>query len=69
MIPIPINNLRDLAQTYRASGVLAIQFGDGKFATTSYGMTREKCDALKRVNIRIAELIENGTIEIPEELT
>lgn len=68
MIPIPLPVLKDLANTYRHSGILALSFADGKFAVSSYGMTRTKCDAIKLVNERIAELIEQGVIEIPEEL-
>jgi hypothetical protein len=68
MIPIPLPVCKDLAAAYRCSGVLVMAFGDRSFKFTSYGMTRERCDALRKVNDQIADLIEDGTIVIPEVL-
>jgi hypothetical protein len=68
MNPPTINDAKKMAMDARALGVLILAFGGGQFGASSYGMTRPLCDAMRKVNERIAELIANGTIEIPDAL-
>lgn len=63
-----INDAKRLATDARALGVLILSFGGNQFGTASYGMTRPMCDAMRKVNERIYELIQNGTIEVPDVL-
>ena len=60
---------KKLAYELRASGVIILSFSDGGFGMASYGMTRAKCNAARIVVDRIADMIERGDIEIPEELS
>jgi hypothetical protein len=69
MDAIPIGDAKDIATRRRAVGVLIVAIGGGKIGTTSYGMTRRHCDAMKRVNEQIAALVADGTIYIPPVLT
>lgn len=68
MDPVPITDAKEIAVRRRAKAVLVLAFGGGRFAVTTFGMTRRQCDGAKRVNEQIARLIEDGTLEIPEEL-
>lgn len=68
MNAIPITDAKRVAFDNRALGVLIIGFGGERVATTSYGLTRPLCDAMKSVNEQIADLIRNGTIIVPDVL-
>ncbi len=68
MTPPAITDAKRIAFDARALGALILTFGDGHYATTSFGLTRPLCDAMKAVNERIAELIRDGTIKIPDAL-
>lgn len=68
MNPPTINDAKALAYKLRAPGVLVITIGGGQYGAASYGHTRRTCDAMRRVTDRIADLIQAGQIEIPDEL-
>lgn len=74
MTDIPIEDAKDIALRRRCRGVLIVAFGanprtgEPACATVSYGHTRASCDAMKQVNVRISDLIEQGLIEIPDAL-
>ena len=59
-----VNDCRDLAYRFRQSGVLLLTIGGGKFAVTSYGADRRRCDALRKVNDFITDAIERGEIDL-----
>jgi hypothetical protein len=66
--PPSIQDAKELAYKLRQSGVLVLTIGGGEFGASSYGMTRKKCAAMKKVLDQVADLIRGGLIEIPEEL-
>ena len=66
---LTIQDAKDIAYKRRlAGGAVVVGFSGDVFAVVSYGMTRKKCGALRAVTDRIADLIADGTIEIPPEL-
>jgi hypothetical protein len=66
--PPPITDAKRVAFDNRALGAMILTFGDGSYATASYGLTRPLCDAMRSVNEQIADLIKSGTIKIPDAL-
>lgn len=65
--PTPtISDAKRLAIQYRRTGVLILSFGGERYSRSGYGMKREHCRAVKEVSDRIAALIEDGTIEVPD---
>lgn len=73
MTPPSIADAKDVTMKLRARGAMVLAFGAGKFdttayATASYGMTREYCDAMRMVNDQICDLIAKGKIVIPPVL-
>lgn len=70
MIPPSITDAKKLANELRSRGVMVLSFlGEGRYGAASYGHKRATCDAMRQVTDRICELINDGTIRIPEELS
>ena len=63
-----ITDAKELATRYRKRGVIVFHVGAGRFGFTSYGMTRKDCDALRSVVDKIADMIQDGTITVPNQL-
>ena len=65
-----INDAKALAMKYRKLGVMVLHFGgrNMQYGGASYGMTRRHCDAMGKLLDRIMELIDQGIIDVPQEL-
>ncbi len=64
-----INDAKSLAYQNRQAGVLILSIGPSRYSCVSCGMTRKQCDAMRKINEQICELIESEAIEIPDELS
>jgi hypothetical protein len=61
-----IADAKALAVKYRRRGVIVLHFGGGRFGTSSYGMTRVDCGAMKDVSDQIHEAIADGVLVLPD---
>lgn len=60
-----IQDAKDLAYKYRKSGIIILHFDGGTFGTASYGMTREKCDEMRKIADMIFQrFIDVGGVEV-----